>query len=238
MAKNPHDGHRDRFREKFREKGITKATPPHEILELLLYYCVPRSNTNVLAHELYDHYGTIAAILDAPEEELVKFKGLTERGVFLLKMILPVTAYCAAERMGNKFEFSDSDRVGRFLLSQFYGLEKEKLALLFLDGFGRKMKFEFVAEGDAWEVNVPIRQILKSAVNSRSRTAVMAHNHPFSSALPSSADMAATEQVREILAGIGIELLDHIIISENDYVSLRQSKEYAYVFKEKEKYLP
>ena len=84
---NLHEGHRDRIRQEFLQHGFDQNTPPHKILEILLFYCVQRADTNPIAHELINKYGSVAAVLDAPVEELAAFKGLSERSAVLLKLI-------------------------------------------------------------------------------------------------------------------------------------------------------
>ena len=90
MDKNLHEGHRERARQEFLQHGFDRNTPPHKILELLLFYCVGRVDTNPIAHELIAKYGSVAGVLDAPVEELAAFKGLNERSAVLLKLIMPI----------------------------------------------------------------------------------------------------------------------------------------------------
>ena len=89
-GKNLHEGHRKRIKEKFLENGFTASTPPHEVLELLLCYCVPRKDTNELAHRLLDRFGSIAGVMDASREELTEFPGLTDNAYCLFRLIMPV----------------------------------------------------------------------------------------------------------------------------------------------------
>ncbi|MBO5020679.1 MAG: hypothetical protein J6D52_08445, partial [Clostridia bacterium] len=161
-----HDGHRKRFKAEFIEKGITAATPPHKILELLLYFCVVQKDTNVLAHELFNKYGSVAAVLDAPIEELAEFKGLSKESALLFKIINPIAGYCQSEKIECMYELSGPDKIGKYMLSKFFGLQNERMAILFIDAFGRNMGFEFVSEWEVDKVIVPIRKILKAAINS------------------------------------------------------------------------
>lgn len=70
-SKNPHERHRERIRETFRKTGIENM-PEHSVLELLLFYSVPRKDTNELAHRLIDTFGSLSRVLDAPYERLME----------------------------------------------------------------------------------------------------------------------------------------------------------------------
>lgn len=230
MGKGIHDGHRERVREEFFKNGIPLTMRPHKVLEMMLFYCIPQGDVSVLAHDLIKEFGSLNGVLNASREELVKFSGITDRAVMLFKMFAPVAAFCAAENYGNKFELQDPNHLGQYVFSQFYGLKKEKLGVLLMDGFYRNLGFEFVSEGDFNQTAVPIGTIVKLALNRNASAVVVAHNHPTAYALPSAADIEATERLRDMLADLGIRLYDHIIVEENDYVSLKYSREYSYIF--------
>ena len=86
---NIHDGHRDRMRERFSKTGF-EGMQEHEILEMLLYYSVPRRDTNPIAHNLIDRFGSLAGVLEAKEEQLLLVDGITQNSATLIKMILPM----------------------------------------------------------------------------------------------------------------------------------------------------
>ena len=78
-----HSGHRKRVRMEFFENGFSPNTPTQKIVEMMLYYAVPRKDTNNTAHALVERFGTISGILDASKDELIKVgrRGM-HRGVF------------------------------------------------------------------------------------------------------------------------------------------------------------
>lgn len=226
-----HKGHRKRVKEEFLQYGFNENTPPHKILELLLFFCLPQGDTNALAHQLLDSYnGSIVDVLDAPVEELIKFKGLTESNVVLLKLIMPIARlYAKHESKGIKIFRSDAE-IGSYLVKLFAGYTEENLGLLSLDGTGRRLSFDIVEKGDLGTVGVSTRKIIQTALKTNATTVILAHNHPSRIALPSGADVAMTEAVAEALSHINVRLHDHIIIADNDYVSMRQSAKYADIF--------
>ena len=81
-----HDGHREKKRQQFLQHGLDSFAE-HEVLELLLFYAIPRKDTNPIAHALMDRFGSLDAVLSAPVEELCRVKGVGESAAALLKLI-------------------------------------------------------------------------------------------------------------------------------------------------------
>ena len=78
MAQGIHDGHRERVKQRFLKEGLDHFEP-HQIMEMLLFYGIPRRDTNELAHQLISTFGSLARVLDAPYEELIKLKCMTAK---------------------------------------------------------------------------------------------------------------------------------------------------------------
>ncbi len=230
MDKNLHEGHRERIRQEFLQHGFDQNTPPHKVLELLLFYCVQRADTNPIAHELIKKYGSVAGVLDAPVQELAEFKGLSERGVVLLKLIMPVARRYIYDKSEQKPTFKSLDSIGKYMLSRFLGQTREKLAVMCLDAKGSLLDFSFMAEGDLSSVGLSQRDLAKRVLDCNAAAAVLCHNHPNGIAVPSDSDVSLTAQAADTLAKLGVQLIDHIIIEDTDFVSMAQSEQYGYIF--------
>lgn len=230
MSKHLHDGHRERLKEEFLANGFFEGTPPHKVLELLLFYCVPRVDTNALAYALINKYKTISGVLDAPVEELLQFKGITRSNVGLLKMIMPVSRLYRLEKQENMGSFNTFDEACAFILENFSGLTTERLGVMYLDSSGRSLGFEFVSHGDSAAVGISTRSIIKHVLDKNANAIILAHNHPSGVALPSAADICNTEAVARAMSNINVKLLDHIIIVAGDYISMKQSSDYRHIF--------
>lgn len=89
MYKADHSGHRARMKKKLLEQGMD-VFEQHEVLEILLYYAVPQRNTNDMAKNLIDKFGSISAVFDASMEAL-RSAGLSEHQALLLKMMPDIT---------------------------------------------------------------------------------------------------------------------------------------------------
>ncbi len=231
MGENIHAGHRNRLKKEFLDGNFNSSTPEHKWLELLLFFCIAQKDTNPLAHELIKKYKSLNGVFEAPVKELIEFKGITESNVALLKMIIPLARQCELEKSDNLFKSLNNDNICDYILSRYYGLTTEQMSITCIDPVGRIIDFKFLSEGDIGEVSISTRSIVKYVLDNNASCAIIAHNHPKSFALPSKADIDATIQLSNVLNQVGIRLIDHIIVSENDYVSLAQSREYSYIFK-------
>lgn len=234
MAKqndNIHKKHRQRMKKEFLENGFEDNVPKHKVLELLLFYCVPRIDTNPIAHKLLSSYGnSISGVLEAPVEELIRFKGITKNNVGLLKMILPIARMYELEKCESTQCFSSVDEIGNYIMKQYYGMQEERFGILCLDAKCKKISFDFISQGDMNTVGVSSRDVIKCALDHKASVIVLAHNHPGGNALPSYADIDITKMLIEAVHHIGVSIFDHIIVSDGDYISLRLSSPHDKMF--------
>ena len=86
---NIHNGHRKKVKERYYANGL-KGMPPHNILEMLLFFGIPYKDTNPIAHDLIDRFGSLSAVLEAKHSDLLSVKGMTENAACLITMILPL----------------------------------------------------------------------------------------------------------------------------------------------------
>ena len=220
---NIHAGHRQRLRKKFLQLGAD-SLEPHELLELLLFYAVPRANTNPTAHELFRQFGSLKNVLTAPVEDLVRVEGLGESSALLISLVARLYCRAMVESMEESRDILDTtERLGKYFVALLAAESREVMYQLSLDAKGRLLKRFKVNEGSAAGVDFDVRKIVVNALSSNASMVVLAHNHPSGVALPSGADCAGTEAVREALDVVNIVLADHIIVADNDYVSFRES---------------
>lgn len=231
MEKGVHDGHRQRLKEEFLAKGFDENTPPHKIMEMLLFYSIPRKDTNEIAHNLVNRFGgTVSGVLDASVEELVKVDGVSHHTAALIKLMVPIVRCYLTEKNEKKNVYSNLDEVCDFLVQKYISYTKEMFSVISFSGSGRKLGFDILGEGNVAEVNVSIREVVETAINRKAVSVIIAHNHPDGVAIPSQGDIAVTRKIQSALSHINIKLLDHIIIGGDDYVSLCQSRLYRDIF--------
>ena len=217
-----HKNHRQRLKEQFRNTGLDGLTDI-QVLELLLFYCIPRVDTNPIAHELLRRFETMDGILDAPPQELEQVKGMGPGAVDFLKLIRELDRYREIKRKKTPRFLKDIESCGQYLLPYFTNLQNETVFLLCLDAVCKVQSCRMVGEGSVNSANVPVRRIVEMALASKASSVVLAHNHPSGIALPSAEDIQTTRRVALALDAVEIVLTDHIIVAENDFVSLAQS---------------
>ena len=217
-----HDGHREKMRQRFLKSGLD-AFADHEALELLLYYAIPRRDTNPIAHALMERYGSLSAVLAAPVEDLKKVEGVGESAAILLK--LAPQLYCKAKMSDAEQEtiLSSVERVGAYLLERFAGEKNEVVYQLCLDRKGKLLVCKKLGEGGVTSADLDIRRLVENALLTGASAVVLAHNHPSGVALPSRDDYAATDRAKTALAVVGVALTDHIIVADGDFVSMADS---------------
>lgn len=225
-----HEHHRQRVKEKFRKYGL-QGMAPHEVLELLLFFSVPQKDTNPIAHELINTFGSLRAVFDAPYEALVKVKGVGEHTATLLKLMVPLMR-TYSENLGRKQKalLNNTDALGAYLLGKYFGYRKEMVSLICLDTTYNEIAFEKICDGDVTGADFSVRRVIEAVIKHTATYVVLAHNHPSGLALPSHMDIETTKQVAVALEHVGVRLLDHVILVEDDYVSLRDSKGFRKLF--------
>lgn len=217
-----HDGHREKMRQRFMTGGLD-AFADHEILELLLYYAIPRRDTNPIAHALMERYGSLPAVLAAPMEDLKRTEGIGESAAVLLHLVPQVCRRARLAQVGEDQVLNSSERAGAYLLECFDGESREVIYQLCLDRKGKLLACKRLGEGSVASADLDVRRLVENAILTGASAVILAHNHPSGVALPSDGDYTATMRVRAALNAIGIELADHIIVADGDFVSMADS---------------
>lgn len=217
-----HDGHRDRLKERFSEHGLESFNDLNA-LELLLFYAIPRRDTNPIAHELLDRFGSLSAVLSASERELTDVPGVGENAARLIRLVPEMMRKsCISKAKEIKFINNSSD-AGRYLMPRFLNEQDEVVYMLCLDSKRSVICCLEMGRGVVNSVEANIRRIVETALKNKATTVIIAHNHPSGIALPSREDDYFTRRLYNSLNLIGIKLEDHLIIVGNDFVSLADS---------------
>ena len=217
-----HVGHRERMRERFFQHGL-ETFNEIEALEMLLYYAIPRKDTNPLAHELLDRFGSLEYVLNATEEELCSVPGVNQRIAALLMMVPQITRLSEVTRANQIVDVTRTEDAVKLLQPYFRGQRRELFIMLCLDAQKRVTHIEQMNKGVVNYVNFDTRRVVETALKRHAVSVILAHNHPDGRAYPSREDDSATGQVMRALNTVGIDLYDHIIIAGDDSASYRRS---------------
>ena len=216
---NLHTDHRKRMKARFLETGLDKFND-HEKLEFLLYYALPRMDTNPLGHELLNTFGSISAVFDASVEDLCKVKGVSEHTSILIKMIPQLArAYmCDLER--ERKTLSSFCEAGEYFSARFIGSSTEEFYVVFLDNSMRIIDCVNMSKGDINSTQVSMRKLISKAISTNASCVMMAHNHPGGVAIPSNNDLNVTNSCRMALEMVGVKLVEHFVIAGENYVGI------------------
>lgn len=204
----------------------------HEILELLLYYAIPRVNVNPLAHRLLDTFGSLYGVLNASPDALRQVKGIGDASAVFLTLFRDVMRRYAMDKKQGRHSASltTAADLADHLQHRFAGLTEERLIALATDAGGRSLGCAEISRGTTRATDVNIRRLAEFAIRYQASNIILAHNHPGGIPVPSAEDLSATRYIREVLGKLSIALHDHIIFADDgEFISMRDSGMLRYV---------
>ena len=212
--KNVHSGHRNRVKENVIENGFSQLEK-HKLLELMLFYSIPRGDTNELAHNLIEHFGSFEDVFKADIEQLKRVKGVGDNTAIMLASMGEAFYRMSKAKPSKKRVFKSTADLKELAISLLKGENTEKVVLMCFDETKKLKRYAFISDGDKVSSEVDMKVVIKHLVDSDSSIAVLAHNHPTSAAEPSAYDVDSTRMVCVTLRKIGYALADHIIVGED-----------------------
>ncbi len=213
--KNDNEGHRERVRQKIEEGGI-EHFHPHEVLEYLLFQIVPYRDTNKIAHEMLDYFGSFSGVLNAPKEELMKFPFISDRGALFLNSLPDIFRYYCRDNLSNRKCLQTVSQVWEYCKELLSFSTNEELYLICLDASNVILGTFRLAEGSVNTVEVSVVEIVRKILTFHASSVILAHSHPRGHASPSMQDEHITQILCSTLMGIQVDLLEHIIIAGTD----------------------
>ena len=224
-TKNNAKGHRERVRKKFLENGFN-GLEDYEILELLLFYVIPRKDTKAIAKELIKKFKNLANVLKADTLELKTINGLGDVAITFLKMIGALPARIYKDELKNqklikddKNKISDKEVLLSFLRNKIGYEDVEKFYVIYLSSSNEVIAFEESSSGTLDRSSIYPREIYKRVIMENAKSIIIAHNHPSGNTCPSKCDIDITNEIAKGLKNFGALLIEHIIITRDSYFS-------------------
>lgn len=221
-SRDDQKGHRARLRARFLADD-SGATPDYELLELLLFYALPRVDTKPLAKALMARYGSLAAILAAPANDLRKIAGIGDNAAALLKAVREAGIRLARADVRDRPVLDSGERVVEYCRAALGHSATEGFRVLFLDTRNALIADEAQGDGTVNRLSVFPREVVKRALDLGASAIILAHNHPSGDPTPSDADIATTRAIVDAATPLGIAVHDHIIVSRSHHTSLKAS---------------
>lgn len=218
-AENTHTGHRARMKERYAETGL-QGFSDKNVLEMLLYFSIPRKDTNELAHDILEHFNSFTGVMEASREELMQVKGVGEHTADLISLVTQVNKYYMERKSIENEKVFSSSVAGEFFVAKFAYEVNESAYALMLDGNNKMITCRKISEGVVNGTDISIRALCELALKYRASSVIISHNHPTGILMPSAEDEHCTQLIKNALKVIGIRLSDHIIVGGGSYISL------------------
>lgn len=214
-----HDGHRMRMKKRYLNEGLD-SFEPHEILELLLYYSIPRRDISETAHHLIRRFGSVANVFDADTEALMQVEGISESSAILLNLIPKLSRAYNLSKWDRNISLASVDSVGRYAVSMYIGKKNEEFGIICLDSNRCVHYSGTIIKGTVNQAEAYPRTVVAEVLKHNAVNVILTHNHPSGSLMPSENDKTATLNIINALEAIDVNVLDHIIVSGDRFFSM------------------
>jgi DNA repair protein RadC len=219
MTDNVHENHRARMRKRFIDNGLDDFAE-HEILEMILYYCYPRRDTNELAHRLIREFGSLYKLMDAGIHEIQTRCNISENAAVFISMIPSLAKRYTQSKWDEKTTLRDEVTAGRLAVSLFVDATMEVFYVICLDTQHRLNHVARMTDGTLNETAIYPREVIGTVIRHQAAAVILAHNHPGGSVKPSRLDYEMTRRLKEGLEFINVDVVDHIIVAGGKYYSM------------------
>ena len=214
-----HDKHRFRLKERFIENGL-ESFSDHEVIELLLFFSIPRVNTNLIAHRLMKRFGTLSEVFEAEYSDLCKVEGVGPSSAMLIKLMTPLFKRYTEDKKSSRKKFESREEIGKFLVNHYLGESREKVVLLLFDASLRMTGVITVHEGSVNSSDINPSRIAELVFTRRASSFAIAHNHPGGTTDSSESDKYITFQIYQAFSGFDVKFRDHFIIAGGEYSTI------------------
>ena len=199
------------------------ALADHEMLEMILFLALPRRDTKPIARALMTRFGSFAAAIAAPLQDLRGTEGLGEAGVAALKAVQAAALRLVRAEVMNRPVLDNWDRLMDYLNAVLARERIEQFRVLFLDNRNRLVADEAQARGTVNHTPVYPREVVKRALELQATALILVHNHPSGDPTPSSADLKMTQEVKRAAEALSLLLHDHVVIGNGRWLSFREA---------------
>ena len=211
----------ERPRERMMEYGAG-ALSHTELLAILLRTGTRQESAMHMAQRILNQAGGIRSLMDLTLEEMTAMKGIGQAKAVQLKAGIELGHRIAKSRLVASTSIRTPRDAADILMEQLRYLQKEHFVCLFLNSKNHIIAQETLSMGSLNASIVHPREVFRAAIKCSSASIVCAHNHPSGDPTPSPEDIQITKRLIEAGAIVGIDVLDHLVIGDGTYVSLKE----------------
>jgi DNA repair protein RadC len=195
---------------------------PAELLAIILRVGTKDENVVRLAQRLLIHYGGLVGLAQAPYEDLVKIKGIGPAKAVELRAVFELAQRWRAASPEERTQIKSPADAANLLMMEMMVLEQEQLRTILMNSKNHVLKIHTVYVGSLNSASVRVGELFKEAIRMNCASMIVVHNHPSGDPTPSPEDVAVTRQIVEAGKLMSIEVLDHLVIGQQRWVSLKE----------------
>ena len=221
----------ERPRERLISKGPSSLSTP-ELLSLLLGSGTKGESVFSLSHRILKSYGSLFKIQNASIEDLKKIRGMGDAKAAKLKACIEIARRMAIEervfeeseamKRRNSDTITSPDKLFEIIKSKITQFSKEHFFVVSLDTRNNLIGVDEISVGTLTASLVHPRETFESAIRRHAAKIIISHNHPSGETDPSDDDMKITRRLVDAGKIMGIEVLDHIIVTKTSYLSFKE----------------
>lgn len=219
MIRDVHEA--DRPRERLINQGATSLSN-QELIAILLRTGTRQESVLHLANRVLHHFEQIQQMKDASIEELTSINGIGQAKAVQILAAVELGRRLSSKQTDVKFTIRSPKDAASYLMADMTSLKQEHFVVLFLNIKNQVLHRQTIFVGSLNASIVHPREIFREAVRRSAASIVCAHNHPSGNPAPSPEDIAVTKRLMEAGSIVGIELLDHLIIGDHQFISLNE----------------
>lgn len=223
MATDIHNGHRERMRQHFLQGG-GEGFHDHELLEMLLYYAVPRGDTNPVAHKMIREFGSLPTLVEAEPIDIARLCGVSKNTAILISLQKEISKRCIQARWRDRPMLNSLSIAVEYCKSLMVYKNREFFYAICLDNKRRVINTVQIAEGTVNSAAIHPRVVVEAALKLQASAVIFTHNHPGGNCKPTFDDIETTTKLGKLLNAIEVQLIDHIIVADTTTFSFLENK--------------
>ncbi len=228
MAGGVHSGHRQRMKDRYLTGGLDSFSP-HEVIELMLYYAIPQKDVNDLSHRLIERFGSFSGVLEADYDDLLGVDGMGPNSALMFCLYRDVIRRYSIDKAEVPFVYDTIEKIGQYLVSLYVGVTVERAYAMLFDNKMKLIDTVHLGDGSVNSVRLSMRTLAEKALKRSASSIILAHNHPNGTCYPSGDDIALTNQMADFCDVLGLNLIDHIVVSGKYFTPIRRCKKQSFM---------
>ena len=229
MSELSREKHRERVRDSYLKNSFESMSDSN-VLELLLFYSIPRKDVKPIAYELINRFGSLEAVFDADIKELVKVEGVGENTAILINLFHNIGIRIDKNKNRKVRKLDTSEKSTQFVCNELSGQNRERVLVITLDNSLNIIAVNDVSQGNSNSASVEPYKILECVFKDNAANIILAHNHPNGNKRPSNSDVDFTLEIINLCRKVKTNVNDHIIVGANGAFSMASDLEFAMYF--------